>query len=170
MIKRLLFLILIAVIITLFLRAFIIEGIYVASASMEPTLPLGTNLFVEKITLRFRAPKRGDIIVFPSPMGNGRDLIKRVIGLPADEIEIKKKIVYINGQELVEKYVQYTRKNEILEGDNLPAIIVPEGKLFVLGDNRDESGDSRDWKDASTNEHIYFIPIDTIKGRIVVLY
>jgi signal peptidase I len=156
----------IAGIITLGVREYVIEGIYVASASMEPTLPVGTHLFLEKVTIKFKTPGYGDIVVFPSPVTKAHDLIKRIIGLPVDSIAIRNKAVYRNGTKLDEPYVKHTRPNEALEGDDLGPVTVPAGMAFVLGDNRDESGDSRDWKD-SNGEHHYFIAINSIKGKVI---
>lgn len=169
MIKRLLFLTVVAGVLAIFFRAFVVEGIYVSSGSMEPTLPVGMHLFLDKVSVKVRAPRHGEIVVFPSPVARRRDLIKRVIGLPGDTITIRYKRVYRNDAMLPEPYVQYTRGNELLEGDNLGPLVVPAGMVFVLGDNRDESGDSRDWKDEATGEHRYFIQISSIKGRVLQL-
>lgn len=169
MIKRLLFLTAVAGVAAIALRAFVVEGIYVSSGSMEPTLPVGMHLFLDKVSVKMRVPRHGEIVVFPSPVARGRDLLKRIIGLPGDTIYIRKKRVYRNDELLAEPYVQYTRADELLEGDNLGPLVVPAGMVFVLGDNRDESGDSRDWKDAVTGEHHYFIPIGSIKGRVLQL-
>ena len=165
--KRLLFLVSIAAVAAVILRTFVIEGIYVASASMEPTLPSGTDYFLEKLTVHFSKPERGDIVVFPSPVEPGKDLIKRVIAKGGDRIEIKNKVVLLNGKQIEEKYVKHTRMKEILQGDNVNTMEVPEGEVFVMGDNRDESGDSRDWKDGKTGEHVYFVPVERIKGKII---
>ena len=167
MFRRLIFLVALAGILTIGVREYIIEGIYVASGSMLPTLTVGTNYFLEKISIKYKNPGYGDIIVFPSPVLNEHGLIKRLIGLPGDIIEIKEKIVYRNGIKLYEPYVQHTRINEMLKGDNIGPLTVSEGMAFVMGDNRDESGDSRDWKDKDTGEHIYFIPLSSIQGKII---
>lgn len=167
--KRLLYLAAIAGVLSLAIRGYVVEGIYVASASMEPTLRVGTHLFLDKASLRFRGARFGEIVVFPSPVADKKDLIKRIIGLPGDTIEIRRKAVFRNETALQEPYVQYTRPNELLKGDNLGPLVVPAGMVFVLGDNRDESGDSRDWKDEATGEHRYFIPISSIKGRVIQL-
>ena len=167
MIKRLLFLFLIAASAALMMRAFVIEGIYVASASMEPTLKKDVSFFLDKVTLKFRKVKRGEIIVFSSPVDKDKDLIKRVIAVSNDEIKIVRKRLFLNSKPLFEKYVQYTRANELLKGDNLGPISVPRGHVFVMGDNRDESNDSRDWVDKETGKHIYFIREADIKGRII---
>jgi len=168
--KRLIFLLMISAAAAVLFRTFVIEGIYIASASMEPTLPVGTKYFLEKITVRFRAPARGDIVVFPSPIQEGKDLVKRVIAAGGDTLEIRNKIVFLNGERLTEKYAEYKRSNETLDGDNIGPLAVPAKSLFVMGDNRDESGDSRDWKNKGTGEHIYFVPVEKIKGKIILFY
>ena len=165
--KRWLFLILLGVGGGFLFREFAFEGIYVATPSMEPTLPVGTHYFADKFSFFFRAPRRGEIVVFASPVEEGKDLVKRTIGLPGETIGIKDKTVYINGQALAEPYVKYKRKNEILVGDNIPEMKIPEDSFFVLGDNRDESGDSATWKDPKTGEPIYFIQKEKIKGRLM---
>lgn len=170
MLRRLAFLTLIAVVLTLINRSFGIEGIYIDSGSMEPTLPVKASYFLEKITYRFVSPKRGDIVVFPSPIKKGKDLVKRVIAIGGDTIELRNKAVVLNGVVLSEPYVKHTRSTELLEGDNIAPMVVPKGMFFVMGDNRDESGDSRDWTDAVTGEHTYFVPLSQIKGKLIVLY
>ena len=165
--KRWLFLIALGVGGGLIFRQIAYEGIYVATPSMEPTLPVNTNYIVDKLSFYFRRPKRAEIIVFPSPVDEGKDLIKRVIGIPGDRIRIKDKIVLINGRELKEPYARHTRGDEILMGDNIPEIKIPEDSYFVMGDNRDESGDSATWKKPGTDEPLYFIHEGRIKGRLM---
>ena len=170
MIKRFIFLFLLAACCAVLSRTYLIEGIYVASASMEPTLHVGTNFFLDKLTLHFSNLKRGDIVVFPSPVEPGKDLIKRVIGTGGETIEIRNKEVFLNGSRLEENYVKHTRSSEMLEGDNLGPLEIPAGDIFVMGDNRDESGDSRDWKDSTTGGHIYFVQVEKIKGKVIFLF
>jgi signal peptidase I len=164
--KRWLFLISLGIAGAFIIRSFLFEGIYIATPSMEPTLPVGMNIFVEKITLYFRDFERREIIVFTPPVPMGKEMVKRIIGLPGETIEIKDKQVFINGKFLEEPYAQFKRKDEILVGDNIPAMEIPKDSYFVMGDNRDESGDSRDWKSES-GEHFYFINKKNIKGRLL---
>lgn len=164
--KRWLFLIALGAAGAWVVRSFFFEGIYIASPSMEPTLPVGMNLFVDKLTPFFKPFKRGEIIVFTPPIPTGKEMVKRIVALPGETIEIKNKAVHINGQPLNEPYARFTRKDEILAGDNISEMLIPEDSYFVMGDNRDESGDSRDWKNGS-GEHLYFIHKRDIKGRLL---
>lgn len=163
--SRLLFLLLVAVAVVLPVRLWVLEPIYIASASMEPTLPVGRHLFTDKLTLRFRPPGRGDIIVFSSPVGDDHGLVKRVIALPGETVELKEKKVYINGRPIEEPYARHTRGGERLQGDDLGPLSVPAGGLFVLGDNRDESDDSTVWKNAG-GERIYYVPLRNVAGLV----
>ncbi|MBI4248836.1 MAG: signal peptidase I [Elusimicrobia bacterium] len=156
----------VAVLCAWLVRAFVAESIYNASASMEKTLPEGAHAVLDKITLRLRSPRRGDIVVFPSPLGEAKDMIKRVIAVEGDTVEIRKKTVFINGLALEEPYARHTRAGEQLAGDDLGPLLVPMDGLFVLGDNRDESNDSSVWMDPKTGERIYFIQIRSVKGLL----
>jgi len=167
---RLLFLVAAALAIGMCVRWWVLEPISVASPSMEPTLPTGTYLFLDKVTLRLRPLRRGDVVVLRSPEGEGRDLIKRVVALPGESVELRDKKVFINGRELEEPYVQHKREGERLEGDNLGPLAVPEGGVFVLGDNRDESRDSSVWKDPATGEPIRFVRREDVRGLVRGVY
>jgi signal peptidase I len=157
---RIFYLVGIAVAITLFMRACVVEPISIASASMEPTLLTGVSVFTDKLTLNFRGLKRGDIIVFVPPAGeSAHELVKRVIALPGETVELREKKVFINGEELRESYVQHKRKGEILKGDTLGPLVVPRNRVFVLGDNRDESRDSSSWADP-------FLPVANVRGVV----
>ena len=142
------------------------EGIYVASGSMEPTLDVGMHYFVNRWIYRWHAPQRGDIIVFPSPVEPDLGLIKRVIAVGGDKVEIRNKQVIVNDQPLVEPYVIHKRPNERLQGDDIGPLQVPMGYVFVLGDNRDQSEDSSVWHDAS-GKPVYFVPDASISGRLI---
>lgn len=165
--KRLLFLIAIALGATWVLRTFLFDTISVASGSMEPTLPVGQHYLVNRWIYRLGSPQRGDIIVFTSPVDEQTGFIKRVIGVPGDHIELRDKKVILNDKPLEEPYAVYKRAAEHLAGDNLGPLTVPENDYFVLGDNRDESFDSTTWRDAKTGDPIYFLPAGHIKGRLV---
>lgn len=164
--KRLLWVCSIGVGLALFLRAFVVESIYIPTPSMEPTIPAGTHLFLDKITCGLRNPARGDVVVFASPAPPREDMVKRVIAVGGDTIELREKKVLLNGKELEESYVKHTRSGERLSGDDLGPLDVPKGSVFVLGDNRDESGDSSVWKDPATGERIYFVPVSSIRGLV----
>ncbi|MBI4656846.1 MAG: signal peptidase I [Elusimicrobia bacterium] len=167
-------------------KKFVVEPTYTASGSMEPTLYKGHRLFLDKVTYKFRIPRRGEIISFVSPAGEEHESIKRVIAVEGDTVEIKTKKVYLNGEPLVETYVKYTRPNEILIGDNLGPVTVPPGHLFVLGDNRDNSSDSATWQNPAvvtvsgtfgrsaavpqTGGRIYFLPVEKVTGKIRGIY
>lgn len=129
-------------------RSFIIEPIYVPTASMEPTLRVGAHLFCDKLTLRWRDPRRGDIVVLKPPTGEAEQFVKRVIGLPGESVELKEKQVFVDGRALEEPYAVHKRAGETLSGDTQGPWQVPARSYFVLGDNRDESDDSSVWKDA----------------------
>lgn len=167
MIKRLVLLTTIAVAITGLLRTFLFDTISVASASMEPTLPVGTHFLVNLRAYRSHAPERGDIIVFKSPVDHTTGYIKRVIAIQGDTIELRDKRVYLNEKPLEEPYAIYKRATERLSGDNLGPVKVPADSIFVLGDNRDESYDSTTWKDAQTGQPMYFLPLSHVKGRLI---
>lgn len=162
---RLLLLISLAISITFACRTYVAEAIYVATGSMEPTLPVGMRLIEDKVTLRRRPPRRGDIVIFHSPTGEDIDLAKRIVGLPGETVELREKKLFIDGQELSEPYVIHKRAGERLIGDNLGPLTVPEGEVFLLGDNRDESDDATVWKDPSGNP-VHFIPITGLKGLV----
>ena len=133
---------------------------------MAPTLPQGTHVFVNKLAPRLRKIKRGDIVMFEIPQKPAKGLVKRVIAVQGDTIEIRDKVVYLNGERKTESYVQYVRSDEKLVGDDLPAMTVPKGHVFVMGDNRDVSNDSRDWK-GEQGEFTPFLPVEDIQGVLV---
>jgi signal peptidase I len=119
-----------------FLLRALVEPFVVEHSSMWPTIEEGEYILVDKVSYHFHEPERGDIIVFRPPWNFGRPYIKRVIGLPGDVVEIKDGAVFVNGNRLDEPYAGWTQ-------DILPAVQVPEGEYFVLGDNRNNSYDSR---------------------------
>lgn len=167
----------IAILIALFIRAYIVQAFKIPSGSMVPTLLVGDHLLVnkfiyginppfsEKKILIFETPKRGDIIVFKYPEDPDRDFIKRVIAVEGDVVEGKNKKIYVNGIELKEPYVRHADSSihprELDPRDNFGPIKVPPGKVFVMGDNRDQSYDSRFWG---------FVDLKDVKGKALIIY
>ncbi|RQD74586.1 MAG: signal peptidase I [Candidatus Syntrophonatronum acetioxidans] len=144
-----------AVIIALLIRSFVVEIFVVEGLSMQPTLEHHERLLVNKFIYSFREPAQGDVVVFSySPE---RDFIKRVIATGGDTVEINKQGVYVNGQLLEEDYV----KNNSMS--NFGPTTVPEDHIFVLGDNRDNSMDSRE-------SSVGFISFERVKGKAVLVF
>lgn len=154
----------IAVAVVLPLRSWVAEPIYVASPSMEPTLKTGTLLILDKLTLRSRPPRRGEVLSFRSPVED-ISMVKRVIALPGETVEMREKVVFINGKQLEEPYVFHSRAGERLEGDTLAPLVVPPKSFFVLGDNRDESSDSSVWKDPE-GKPLRFLRLSLVQGLV----
>lgn len=127
--------------ITFFIITFIGQRTYVSGSSMENTLHHGDNLIVDKLTYRFSKPKRYDIIVFPFRYQEKTYYIKRIIGLPGETVQIQDGVILIDGEELQESYGREVMKNAGLAAD---MITLGEDEYFVLGDNRNDSTDSRD--------------------------
>lgn len=168
-----------AFIIALVIRTFVIQAFKIPSGSMIPTLLIGDHLLVNKIVIGtpvdipftnihlfnmpgLRKPRKGDIIVFKYPEDPSRDFIKRVIGVEGDRIESRNKTVYVNGSELVEPYAQHVdNESKPDQRDNFGPVTIPEGKVFVMGDNRDQSYDSRFWG---------FVDVSDIKGKALIIY
>ena len=159
-----------ALVVALVVKTFLFQAFYIPSASMEPTLSKGDRVLVNKISYDLHDVNRGDVIVFEldaEDVGTDgiKDLIKRVIGLPGDVIETRDGVVYVNDRALDEPYLaDGTLTGDPEDGQN-PSIerqTVPDGHVFVLGDNRSNSADSR-YPDRGP------IPIDTIVGRAFVL-
>jgi signal peptidase I len=128
--------------------------IRVDGASMEPTLQTGEYVIINRLSYKFGSPQRGDIIVFHFPRDPREEYIKRVIGLPGDEVEVKNGTVYVNGQALDESYLK-------VKTDYVGTWRIPEGQLFVLGDNRNNSSDSHDWGT---------VPMDYVVGKAILVY
>ncbi|SHJ30956.1 signal peptidase I [Lutispora thermophila] len=143
-----------AFIIAFLLKTYIFQIAYVKGPSMEPTLYEGQILIVSKLSYRVGEPSRGDIVVLSDNLEH-KDLIKRVIGLPGDNVDIRDGYVYIDGELLKEDYIQVpTYANEFQQSQ------VPENKYFVLGDNRPESRDSR-------SDSLGFVDRENILGKAV---
>ncbi|MFA5879329.1 MAG: signal peptidase I [Candidatus Margulisiibacteriota bacterium] len=148
--------ILVALLLALILRQFVIQTSFVFSGSMEPTLLKGDRVFVNKLSYYFTTPKRGDIILFQSPYHDKKEFVKRLIGLPGEKIIIKKGIVYINGKELMLPGIN-VRRDFCYYGP----ITVPKDSYFALGDNRSNSADSRFWG---------FVPKNELIGNAVFIF
>lgn len=149
-----------ALILTFVLRSYVVEARGIPTGSMIPTLEIGDKLLVDKIVYKFEKLHRKDIVVFAPPPeaqvgGTKTDFIKRIIGLPGDTIQITGGTVFVNGKPLTEPYI--AQKPDY----NYGPVTVPEGSLFVMGDNRNNSFDSHSWG---------FLPIANIKGRAFFRY
>jgi len=169
----------IAVVLALFVRTWVFQAFKIPTGSMEPNLLVGDHLIVNKMIfspavtgleralLPHREIRRGDVIVFKYPEEPERDFIKRVIGLPGDRLELRRKTIYINGEPLVEPYAHLSVPasesgdvtNDLREFYG-PAT-VPSDQYFMMGDNRDNSQDSRYWG---------FLPAHYVKGRALFIY
>ena len=172
--------ILVAVILALFVRTFVFQAFKIPTGSMKPNLLVGDHLLVnkfifapaasaiERALLPMREIRRGDIMVFKFPEEPERDFIKRTIGLPGDTIELKNQTVLVNGQPLVEPYAHYlfppadeTQTDGFDLRRKYGPVTVPAGHYFMMGDNRDDSQDSRYWG---------FLPASYVKGRALFIY
>ena len=175
--------IVIAVILALFIRTFIVQAFKIPTGSMEQNLLIGDHLLVnkfvfgptasalERMLLPVGTVRRGDIVVFKYPEEPDRDFIKRVIGLPGETVEVREKKVFIDGKPLQESYTHFLQPaaapsefHEVTSFDlreNYAPHTVPANQYFVMGDNRDNSQDSRYWGT---------LPRDYIKGKALVIY
>ena len=147
----------IAVVLAFLIRTFIVELYLVEGPSMRPTLQSAERLVVNKFIYRFRPPERGEILVFRYPRDPSRDFIKRVIAIPGDTIEIKEGRVYVNAALLNEEYILSRTRGDY------PLATVPEGHIFVMGDNRNNSEDSR-------FADVGFVPFGLIKGKAILVF
>jgi signal peptidase I len=165
-----------AILLALFIRTFLIQAFKIPSGSMLPTLLVGDHLLVNKFLYGIRIPFVGkrvfqvfqpehdDVIVFVYPEDRSKDFIKRVKAIPGDTIEIRNKVVYINGKKIEDPYAWIEPNARLVPNsprDNFGPFQVPEGEVFVMGDNRDHSHDSRFWGT---------VPIDDILGKAFILY
>ena len=169
--------ILVAILIALFIRTFVVQAFKIPSGSMKQTLQIGDHILVNKFIfgvkmpywnktiLPLQTPQRGDIIVFKYPVDPSKDFIKRVIGVGGDVIESRDKQLYVNHKQVNHKFGVHTDPR-ILSGankprDNFGPLTVPENALFVMGDNRDESYDSRFWG---------FVDLKAVNGKAFMIY
>lgn len=122
-----------------FVRPFVVEAFWIPSESMVPTLEVGDRVLVNKFIYRFTEPERGDIVVFKSVEGDGSDLIKRVVALPGDTVAVRNGTLFVNGEPQNEPYLNKQFPDQSFYAPTK----VPEGHVFVMGDNRANSADSR---------------------------
>lgn len=169
--------IVIALILALFIRTFVVQAFKIPSSSMEPTLLVGDHLLVNKFIygihipftdirlFPFKKPERGDIIVFNFPKDPKKDFIKRVIAVEGDTVEIRDKKVYINGKPAEDPHAFFAEETILPrvmdQRDNYGPVTVPKDSLFVMGDNRDRSYDSRYWG---------FVDIKDVEGKALIIY
>ncbi len=174
----------VALIVTLFLRAFVAQAFQIPSVSMEPSLLVGDRLFVDKVVysqslgpleaalFAKHAVARGDVVVFKFPADPSRNFVKRVVGLPGETIEVRGRTVLVDGRPLEEPYAHFAGEGLPAEhpllglgvgraGERWGPRVVPDGHVFVLGDNRDRSNDARYWG---------FLALDQVEGRPLVVY
>ena len=144
-----------------FVRPFVLEAFWIPSESMVPTLEVGDRVFVNKFIYRFHQPERHDIIVFKSVEGSTEggqeDLIKRVVGLPGDEISVQDGVLFVDGKRQEEPYVN----SRFPDTSPFGPMTVPKGEVFVMGDNRADSRDSR-----------FFgpVPFENIEGKAFIIF
>ncbi len=146
----------VAALLSLFIITFIVQAFYIPSGSMEPTLMVNDRILVAKFIYRFEPVRRGDVIVFRYPLNPQRDFVKRVVGLPGEMAALKEGVVYINGEPVSEK--AYALKPDF---GNYGQVTVPAQEYFVLGDNRNNSEDSR---------FFGYVPRANIIGRALFIY
>ena len=178
----------IALVLAIFIRTFFIQAYKIPSGSMEPTLLIGDHILVNKIVYGLRMPDsifglqipglplgkyvfhlepvhRGDVVVFVFPPDPTKDFIKRVIGVAGDTIAVKNGVVWLNGSPMDDPHahreVADSDRSAVSPRDNFGPTIVPPGKLFMMGDNRDRSYDSRFWG---------FVDLNDVEGRAMIIY
>lgn len=162
--------IVVALLVALFIRTFFLQAFKIPSSSMEPTLLVGDHILVNKFIygiripivgvkfFEFHKPQRGDVIVFIYPQNPKKDFIKRVIAVGGEKVQIKGTTVYINDRPIEDPWGVWRRAGPRRD---FGPVVVPEGYLFVLGDNRDNSMDSRYWG---------FVPLRDVLGKAFIIY
>lgn len=167
----------IAILLALFIRTFVVQAFKIPSGSMKPTLLVGDHILVNKFLYGIKIPLtnktlipisepgRGDIVVFIYPVDPKKDFIKRVIGLPGDKVEISGEKIFINGKPYDDEHGFYSKMGRTAtqagEKSHFGPVTVPERHLFVMGDNRNHSYDSRFWG---------FVPLTSVKGKAFIIY
>ncbi len=169
--------IIVAVILAMFIRTFIVQAFKIPSGSMKETLLIGDHILVSKFIygvkipffrttiIKVKNPARNDILVFKFPEDPGKDFIKRVIGVAGDVVEIRDKKVYVNNMPIDDIFGMYTDPHSFPASfqprDNFGPVTVPPNSLFVMGDNRDHSYDSRWWG---------FVDLKAVQGKAFMIY
>jgi len=168
--------ILTAVLVALFIRTFVVQAFKIPSGSMEPTLLVGDYLLVNKFIygiripftetklFEFKKPQRGDVIVFVFPLDPSKDFVKRVIGTEGEKVEIIDSKIYINGKPIADPWGHFEKigsKAYRQSVENFGPVVVPKDSLFVMGDNRNNSQDSRFWG---------FLRTNAVLGKVLILY
>jgi signal peptidase I len=169
--------IVVAIILALFIRTFIVQAFKIPSGSMKETLQIGDHILVNKFIYGIKLPylqttlipitnpKRGDIVVFEFPEDKEKDFIKRVVGVAGDVVEVRNKQVFVNGVLQQGSYIvnsdPHVFPGNLQPRDNFGPVTVPEHSLFVMGDNRDHSYDSRYWG---------FVDLKAVKGEAFIIY
>jgi signal peptidase I len=143
--------------IAIFIVVFVVQPVKVEGTSMQPQLADQDRIFVNRFIYHFANIRRGDVVVFWYPRDRSKSFIKRVLGIPGDEVEIRKGIVYINGSRIYEPYLN----PEFRDHRSLSKVVVPPGQYFVLGDHRSSSNDSRSWG---------FVAQELIYGKAIFSY
>jgi signal peptidase I len=167
----------IAILLALFIRTFIVQAFKIPSGSMLPTLKIGDHLLVNKFSYGLKlplvgttlipwdGPSRGDVVVFRFPKDRSVDYIKRVIGVPGDTVTVKNKKLFINGEAIADPHAHFSSamilSSQASPRDNFGPVTVPKGNIFVMGDNRDNSYDGRFWG---------FVEQRDVLGKAFILY
>ena len=167
----------VAIILALFIRTFIVQAFKIPSGSMKETLQIGDHILVNKFIYGVKLPylqttlipitnrRRGDIVVFEFPEDKDKDFIKRVVGVAGDVVEVRNKQVWVNGELQQGAFIvnsdPHVFPGNLQPRDNFGPVTVPEHSLFVMGDNRDFSHDSRFWG---------FVPVEDVKGQAFLIY
>ena len=166
-----------ALLLALFIRTFIVQAFKIPSGSMIPTLQIGDHILVNKLAygvripfleeymLTFAKPQRGDVVVFIFPEDRSKDFIKRVVGVAGDSVEVRGKKVYINGKQVDDPHAHFEGDDPQTAGlpsrDDYGPRTVPENHVFVMGDNRDRSYDSRFWG---------YVDLNEVRGKAFLIY
>ena len=166
-----------ALLLALFIRTFIVQAFKIPSGSMIPTLQIGDHILVNKLAYGVRIPflerylagfqkvQRGDVIVFIFPEDRSKDFIKRVVGVSGDSVEVRGKKIYLNGAQVDDPHAHFEGDDPQAAGlpsrDDYGPRTVPDNHVFVMGDNRDRSYDSRFWG---------FVSLDEVRGKAFLIY